>query len=66
MTEDRMKKWFAVDHLRYPLKEVSLHFAALADTVIDVIPEGPERTVCLRKLLEATDAAMRAMVHPGG
>lgn len=33
---------------------------ALAKTVVDVAPEGPELTVGLRKLLEAKDCFVRA------
>lgn len=61
-----MKKWFAFDHLPEPLKEVSFHFAHLADDIIRLVEPGPERTVALRKLLEAKDAAVRAKVNPGG
>ena len=65
-TEDRMIKWFAYDHLREPLKEVSFHFCELARTICSLVDQGPERTVALRKLLEAKDAAVRAKLHPGG
>jgi hypothetical protein len=63
---DRMLKWFKYDHLPEKLKLVSKPFGDLAQTVVDTVPEGPERTVALRKLLEAKDAAVRAVVHPGG
>lgn len=64
--EDRMLKWFAFDHLPEPLKEVSFHFSELARAICSLIESGPERTVALRKLLEAKDAAVRGKVHPGG
>ena len=66
MAEERMLKWFAYDHLREPLREVSSHFFELANTICALIDPGPERTVALRKLLEAKDAAVRAKLHPGG
>ena len=39
---------------------------SLAFTIEGTVPPGPERTVALRKLLEAKDAAVRAVVFPGG
>lgn len=61
-----MLKWFAFDHLPSHLKEVSFHFAELANQICMLVEPGPERTVALRKLLEAKDAAVRAKVNPGG
>ena len=47
------------DHiLRYFLR--SGPFCKLARAIIDGTPRNPERTVALRKLLEAKDAAVRA------
>jgi hypothetical protein len=53
-------QFFAYDHLREDLKEVSRHFCDLASTIMALLPRNPERTVALRKLLEAKDAAVRA------
>jgi hypothetical protein len=64
--QDRMLKWFVYGHLPLPLCEISMHFHDLAYRVVCDIPPGPERTVALRKLLEAKDAAVRARLHPGG
>jgi hypothetical protein len=66
MDEDRMMKWFAYEHLPPALKEISSAFHSLAWFVCEKLDSGPERTVALRKLLEAKDAAVRAKVHPGG
>ena len=66
MNEERMMKWFAFDHLREPLREMSSNFYSLAEIVCQQIEPGAERTVALRKLLEAKDAAVRAKLHPGG
>lgn len=66
MTEDRMLKWFAWEHLPKNLQAYSKLFAELAETISLDIEPGPERTVALRKLLEAKDAAIRAVVNPGG
>lgn len=64
--DDRMLKWFAWEHLPGHLQEISKGFHALASEVCFQLTPGPERTVALRKLLEAKDAAVRARVHPGG
>ena len=64
--DDRMMKWFAYEHLPPHLQEVSSVFHDLARMISTNIEPGPERTVALRKLLEAKDAAVRAVVHPGG
>ncbi len=64
--EDRMLKWFAYMHLPANLQEVSQPFHYLATKICDKVKQGPERTVALRKLLEAKDAAVRAAVNPGG
>lgn len=66
MNEERMLKWFAWDHLPPLLRKVSRPFATLAEKLVADIEPGPERTVALRKLLEAKDAAVRAKLHPGG
>lgn len=64
--EDRMLKWFAYKHLPEHLQKVSAPFCDLAGHIVGTIEPGPERTVALRKLVEAKDAAVRAVVHPGG
>lgn len=59
-------RYFATDHLPPHLRTVSADFEVLAhmiatrSTVIGV--NGPETTVALRKLLEAKDAAVRAVL----
>ena len=64
--EDRMMKWFAFEHLPEKLQAVSSKFFDCACSICALVDAGPERTVALRKLLEAKDAAVRAHVHPGG
>ena len=64
--DERMAKWFAYDHLPPKLQVISRPFHDLAVRVTMVCESGPERTVALRKLLEAKDAAVRAALHPGG
>jgi hypothetical protein len=64
--EERMLKWFAFAHLPAHLQVVSVAFHELACHLCLQVQAGPERTVALRKLLEAKDAAVRATVVPGG
>lgn len=54
-------QFFQCDHLPPDLRKVAKPFAELA---IDVAwqSNNPETTVCLRKLLEAKDAAVRAAI----
>ena len=61
-----MMKWFKYDRLPPHLQEVSVGFYDLAVGICDIVVPGPERTVALRKLLEAKDAAVRAKVVPHG
>jgi hypothetical protein len=65
MPEDRMLRWFEYSHLPEHLQSVSKPFGELATMIAATIDSGPERTVALRKLLEAKDAAVRAKLHPG-
>jgi hypothetical protein len=65
MHEERMLIWFKYDHLPEPLRAVSMQFSTLAASIVTGIEPGPERTVALRKLLEAKDAAVRAKLNPG-
>lgn len=57
---ERMLRWFKCDHLPDPLRAVSEPFGELAERIVHTLAPGPERTVSLRKLLEAKDAAVRA------
>lgn len=62
---ERMMKWFEFSHLPTHLKQTSIRFWDIACQLVATIDSGPERTVALRKLLEAKDAAVRATLHPG-
>jgi hypothetical protein len=64
--DDRMLKWFEWRHLPDGLRETSAKFGELAKEICGELSPGPERTVALRKLLEAKDAAVRAKLVPGG
>jgi len=57
---DRMLQYFKYEHLPPKLQEISRPFGELAQRIVDTIPMNPERTVALRKLLEAKDCAVRA------
>lgn len=63
MNQDRMLRWFAYDHLPKHLQDVSGGFHSLAHDLCATLEPGPERTVALRKLLEAKDAAVRQRVQ---
>lgn len=60
MATEHILQFFAYHHLPAELAEVSKPFALLADQIARALPRNPERTVALRKLLEAKDAAVRA------
>jgi hypothetical protein len=57
---DHVMQFFGYDHLPPPLADVSRPFCELAKSIVETLPRNPERTVALRKLLEAKDAAVRA------
>lgn len=59
---ENLLKFFAYEHLPPQLQKVSAQFAALASWIAANLPPGPERTVSLRKLLEAKDCAVRTML----
>lgn len=61
----QLLRWFRWDHLPTgPARQTSQMFHELARDVEDTVPDGPEKTVALRKLLEAKDAAVRAVLSP--
>ena len=65
---DHIMQFFAFAHLPPHLREVSEPFSVMAEAIVSTLPRNPERTVALRKLLEAKDAAVRAKlaVEEGG
>lgn len=62
MNHDYLLQFFAYGHLPEHLQNVSKPFSELADLLVDNVPSNPERTVALRKLLEAKDCAVRAVL----
>lgn len=69
--DEPILQFFVYDHLPPFLQTISKPFADLARGMVsggtgefpDALPRNPERTVALRKLLEAKDAAVRALVY---
>ncbi len=62
MEPEHIIQFFAYEHLPPHLQVVSKPFGELAAKVVAELPRNPERTVALRKLLEAKDAAVRALL----
>ena len=57
-----MMQFFAYAHLPPHLQEVSKPFSDLAGKMVADLPRNPERRAGLRKLLEAKDCAVRALL----
>lgn len=53
-------KFFAYEHLPLHLQEVSKPIGDLARAFDKGLPDGPEKSAGLRKLLEAKDCLVRA------
>jgi hypothetical protein len=53
-------KFFNYEHLPGGLQEISKPFKDLAHEMVDILPNGPEVSAGLRKLLEAKDCFVRA------
>ncbi len=63
MAAEPITQFFAYAHLPLQLQKVSKPFERLAHLIVSELPRNPERTVALRKLLEAKDAAVRAAIY---
>lgn len=59
-TKEHIMQFFAYSHLPEASQAISKPFGDLAQRIIETVPRNPERSVALRKLLEAKDAAVRA------
>lgn len=53
-------KYFAYAHLPAHLQEVRKPIGELAEQMDALLPDGPEKSAGLRKLLEAKDCLVRA------
>lgn len=60
--KERLLQFFAYEHLPPHLQTVSKPFGDLARSLVESLPANAERTVALRKLLEAKDCAVRALL----
>ena len=60
---DRMLQFFVYADLPREQQDISRPFGELALRICSDLPSNPERTVALRKLLEAKDCAVRALVY---
>ncbi len=63
LKEEPILQFFAFAHLPEHLRKHSQPFCQMAYMIAEDLPPNPERTVALRKLLEAKDAAVRAAVY---
>jgi hypothetical protein len=53
-------RYFTFDHLPEPMRTISADNYELAAAMVRELPDGPELTTGLRKLLEAKDCFVRA------
>ena len=59
---EHILQFFAFEHLPGHLQAISKPFADMAHQLMQTLPQNAERTVAFRKLLEAKDAAVRALI----
>jgi hypothetical protein len=59
---EHILQFFRFAHLPPQLQAVSKPFGEMAQAIVATLPANPERVVALRKLLEAKDAAVRALI----
>lgn len=60
---NRLMQFFKFEHLPPHLQEVSRSCAELAQKMDETLPEMAEKTAGLRKLLEAKDCFVRALLE---
>lgn len=60
---NRLMQFFKYDHLPEHLREPSRSCAELAQKIDETLPETAEKTAGLRKLLEAKDCFVRALLE---
>jgi hypothetical protein len=58
----RLMKFFQYAHLPEHLQAISKEYCEIAEWSVRNVTPGPERTVGLRKLLEAKDCMVRAQL----
>jgi len=57
---EKLLRFFAYAHLPERLQGISQMFYDLSQKIVAMTPASAEQTMCLRKLLEAKDCALRA------
>jgi hypothetical protein len=62
MKEHYLMQFFTYEHLPEHLQGTSKNFCELAQIIDQDLPENSEKTTALRKLLEAKDCAVRAVL----
>jgi hypothetical protein len=60
--DEQILQFFTFAHLPPAMQAISKPFCHAAYALVATLPRNPERTVALRKLLEAKDAAVRASI----
>lgn len=55
-------QYFSYEHLPPKLQEVSKPLGDLARLMEEMLPDGPEKSAGMRKLLEAKDCFVRSML----
>jgi hypothetical protein len=60
MSNNVIMKYFAYSHLPESLQKISKPVGDLANLMDEMLSDSPEKSVGLRKLLEAKDALVRA------
>lgn len=63
MRSHNLMQFFSYQHLPEHLRVVSHEFLELAEVLCKTLPNNPEKTVALRKLLESKDCAVRALIY---
>ena len=60
--KEPLLQFFSYEHLPAHFQVISKPFGEMARAICDTLPINAERTMALRKLLEAKDCAVRAML----
>lgn len=61
--KDSLLQFFKSNHLPEKLRNISQPFEIMAQMIYKDCPRNSERTVALRKLLEAKDCAVRSLLY---
>ena len=64
MTKAELKTKFDDAGMKAPQKAINKAFHDLAAKVLDKIDDGTDRDICITKIVEGRDVAMRAMGKP--